>query len=565
MLGYLKAHKESQAEAIKESYKAASIQKEVSQKVNAETSTAIANIKDLQALVIDAAQRFGLDATSDAYTSKWNPAAETPYSYTRNHQREQVAKSRELVSKNDYGAGFSRLVTQNVIGEKGIRFQCVSTKANGDLNTEANDAIEASWKEWGRAENCDITGNQSLIEIQETLIKSLVTDGEFFVRKIVDGNDIKLQLLDSQRCNPQRTLKYGTTEDQIELNGIVVDKETRKPLHYLFSDDVRFHLGGSYYSENDDVEAIPANEIIHGFITEGIGQMRGFPLIKTAIQRLYSLDKYEESALINARVTANKLGFFVNTTGDDNNANINADTKISGKAGSFESLPPGYTLASWNPDYPHGEFPSFLKAMLRAVSSSMGVNYNTLANDLEGVNYSSMRSGSISERDYWKILQQRFIEKFMDKVYREWLPLQLRAGKIRAGGRRLKLSNLNKYFMVSWTPRRWQWVDPRNEMDANIAGIRGFLIAPSDIIRQQGEDPHEVYRQIATDIEMMKDEGIPETFIESFFIGKTAAAESIEAESENPNPESDDSEPADDSDNPNEIVGSPTDDMPQGA
>lgn len=528
-MNYLKKFKENQQEDIKQQYQISELKKQAKDENKTESSVDWKKLNDWQRFV---ALRFGLDSASEALTSKWNPIAMTPQAYIKKEQRSLVSKSRSIVGSNDYGKGFLRMVIQNVIGERGVRFQSATLNQDNTLNVEVNDAIEKSWKEWGRADNCDVAGQMSLIEIQKALITSLVTDGEFFVRMHEDGDTFKLQLLDAQRCNPNTVLKHKNDSESMELNGIVYEKKTRKPLQYLFSDDFNFKLGTDHYSETDSVAAIPASEIIHGFITEGINQTRGLPLIKTAIERLYSLDKYEEASLINARVSAAKMGFFENTGEEDGAVGDDENTDISGEPGSFTTLPVGLSLAAWNPDYPHGEFPTFLKAMLRAVSSSMGVNYNTLANDLEGVNYSSMRQGALTERDYWKILQQFLVEKFFDRIYRRWLGVQLQYNKISAKSRRLKIADIEKYYEVSWTPRRWMWVDPRNETDANVKNIRGFLVAPSTIIRQQGEDPHEVIRQCAADINMMRDEGIPDNFIEAFFIGKTAAAETIENESE---------------------------------
>jgi capsid protein len=63
-------------------------------------------------------------------------------------------------------------------------------------------------------------------------------------------------------------------------------------------------------------------------------------------------------------------------------------------------------LKEWSPNYPTGEFLPFHKAMLRSMAAGMGVLYNNLASDLEGVNFSSIRQGTLDEREHWKELQQ---------------------------------------------------------------------------------------------------------------------------------------------------------------
>ena len=59
------------------------------------------------------------------------------------------------------------------------------------------------------------------------------------------------------------------------------------------------------------------------------------------------------------------------------------------EAGSFVSLPNGVDFKAFDPDHPTSQFESFVKSILRQIASGLNVPYNELANDLEGVSYSS--------------------------------------------------------------------------------------------------------------------------------------------------------------------------------
>ncbi|MBK7121299.1 MAG: phage portal protein [Comamonadaceae bacterium] len=72
-----------------------------------------------------------------------------------------------------------------------------------------------------------------------------------------------------------------------------------------------------------------------------------------------------------------------------------------------------------------------MKTRLRSIASGMGVTYHGLANDLEGVNFSSIRSGTLEERDAWMVLQDWFAEAFLRPVFGEWLSWSLTKGAIR--------------------------------------------------------------------------------------------------------------------------------------
>src|SRR5690606_28131312 len=135
---------------------------------------------------------------------------------------------------------------------------------------------------------------------------------------------------------------------------------------------------------------------------------------------------------------------------------------------SFHELPAGAKIAEWNPNYPNGEFAVFNKAMLRGAAAGMGVLYNNLAGDLEGVNFSSIRQGTLDERDHWKDLQQWLIETLMQEIFDEWLPRALLAGRIKVRGKSLPAERLDSYKEVTWQGRRWQWIDPRADVQAAV-------------------------------------------------------------------------------------------------
>lgn len=462
------------------------------------------------------AVRFFQAAKTDNLTSKWSGHPLTADDVVMQNQRILVARSREQAANNDYAKSFVRMVRQNVIGHQGITLQAQAKDADGSLDDIANDAIEAAFKDFSKKQNCDITGRQTLREMCVGLVGQLATDGEFMVKKVFGRQAGKyrfaLQVLDPQRCPPdfnQEKLNNGNfVRAGIEFN------QYGKPVAYYFtttrasSDPYIYTYGGKSY------QRIDASEIIHDFRPDMVNQKRGLPMMATALLRLHMLNGFENSALVNARVSASKMGWFQWKDGygpeDDE---PEEEVYMESEPGSWREIPAGMDVKEHNPTYPNGEFAQFRKAMLQGISSGLGVVYNNLAKDLEGVNYSSIRQGTLDERDYWKEIQQWFIEAFMQPVFDEWLPLALLVGiRTRTGGT-LRAEQGEKYSAVEWIGRRWQWVDPRADSDAAIKQKNAGLAAPSQILREQGKDPEETYRQISQDIERMRAAGIPDEFI----------------------------------------------------
>lgn len=456
------------------------------------------------------AARMFAAGKSDRLGKDWGATPLTSDEIVDRNQRVLVARSREQAANNDYGRSFLRMARQNIVGPAGVALQAQSKDDKGKLDTLANEAIELAWEEWSARENCDVTGKRSWRAIQANCITSAAKDGEFMVRMIYGADagpwGFALQMLDPQRC-PVDVNEERPNGDGFIRQGIRFNKYGR-PLAYLFGTldekDSTYHYGGRHFIE------VPAEEIIHGFIEDMVGQKRGLPWMATALFRMRQLNAMEDAALINARVGANKLGFIEWADGFGPEMEDDDELVIDSEPGEYQVLPEGARIKETNPQYPSGEYAGFIKGALRSMSAGFGVLYNNLASDLEGVNFSSIRQGTLDEREHWKELQEWLIESLVQSVFAAWLPRALLGGKIMVKGRPLKPERLARYKKVSWQPRRWAWIDPRADVDAAETSKNNMLTSPGKIIREQGQDPQTVWAESARDVRSMIDAFVAE-------------------------------------------------------
>jgi lambda family phage portal protein len=448
--------------------------------------------------------------------------ASTPVSadhYIQMNQRPLVARSRQLALTNDYARGFLRLCRQNIVGHQGVILQSQARDPDGTLDELANDAIEADFERWGRRENCDVTGRRSLREMMNRATDDAAINGEFMFRLVFGASvnewGMALQVLDPQRC------PVDFDQDRLP-NGEFIRQGIRynrwgKPVVYLF--DTLDPAESDYSHGGRNFVSVPAREMIHGFEEDLVGQRRGLPWMVTAVMRMHNLDGYEKAALVNARVGSSKSGFFEwdEGAGPPDDGEDEEPLSMDAEAGTFEELPPGLRFKGWDPQFPSGEVAPFSKQMLRGIATGLGVNYNNLANDLEGVSFSSMRQGAIAERDNWKDKQEWLIEQMLEPLYTEWLRRALMKGIPVAGtnGKNLRPARLQKYQDHSWQPRRWDWVDPDKDSKTAERDINNKIKSPSQVIRERGGDPRSVWRQWAADRQAMIDAGIPESVVDA--------------------------------------------------
>jgi len=458
-------------------------------------------------------------AKSDRLTADWVTGNQAADEILRWQLPTLRARCRDLAENNDYARNFFRKIKTNIVGPNGIGMQSKARLKNGSLDARANTAIEAAWRAWSKPQHASVCGTLSLTAILSIASESVARDGEVLIRK-VRGYDnpfgFALQLIEADHLDDrdnERLANGNTVIMGVELN------TWGKPVAYHIWEQHPGISSALQTTANRRLR-IPAGDIIHVFVKERPTQHRGVPWMHTAIIRLRMLGAYEEAALVAARIGASKMGFYTSPAGEE----YQGDDKDSqgtpiteAEPGAFETLPEGWDFKEWNPQYPHGEFPTFHKAMLRGIASGIGAAYNTLAGDLEGVNFSSIRSGMLDERDGWKVAQQWLITSVLEPVYTDWLDMAILSGQVP-----LLMADINRLNAPNWHPRTWDWVDPLKDIKARIEALNAGLTSRTAICAEQGVDFEDLCEQLAKEQELMKQHGIT---LPEASAGKDPAAE----------------------------------------
>lgn len=408
-------------------------------------------------------------------------------------------RSRNLAHNNDYARKFLSMVEANVVGPAGFSLQVLAREGDR-LDAVANSLIEAAFRDWSRKGAGEVSGQYAFRDVCATVAQTVARDGEALVRLVrgaASGNKygFALQVLDVDRL-PVTMNGQAANGNQIVM-GIELDTFGRAVAYHIH----RRHpgaLSGRYGST--EIERVPATDMLHLFRSARPEQRRGVPAMHTAMIRLEMLSKFEKAAVVAARKGAETLGFFKSATGEAPKLDgVAADGNqiTTSVPGSFDTLPEGMEFQPFDTKYPNEMFGAFVKSTLRGIASGLGVSYNALASDLEGVNYSSLRAGVLEERDQWMTLQNWLIEAFLSPVYEGWLRTALLAGAIRyPGGSALPATKLEKFLPHAWQGRRWAWVDPLKDIEANIAAINAGLKSRREVIAEQGRDLDEVWAQL---------------------------------------------------------------------
>jgi lambda family phage portal protein len=416
------------------------------------------------------------------YDPSWFGSS-TSGSYEVLHGWRQVCYlARDLERNNSHVTSWLREVNNNVFGSTGIRIQPRiklvdgrrKDRSSGPLHPTLNKTIKDAWTDFRRKKNFEVTGKFSGTTWDELLMRRALVDGGVLLRLhrnypnrygfAVQAIEIDaLDLWANEIYGPNRITTGVETDDLSRVTGYWI-------IDFAQSDLMAVNTIGRR------TRYLP-EDILHFWFPQRVTSVRGISTLAPTMIDLRMLSKYEEASAIAARNAAAKMGFYLRDPLHPGPQYEGQRTRPDGtiveevSPGSLFELPVGYKFQAFDPGQPNDSYESFRKGMLRTCASGMGIMYNTLANELESINYSSARWGAEVEHEYWRRMQRYYCESVLAEIFRPWLECSILSGAIPA-----PFSAVEEICnSIVWRPRGWQYVDPLKDSQAALAAIDGGL------------------------------------------------------------------------------------------
>ena len=413
------------------------------------------------------------------------------------------ARSRDWFMNTDMGERYGTLVADNIVGSEPPRLQVRATLIDGKTMDEAaNTAVEQAWAEWCRRGNCEVTGQLSFGEVLRNIAEGTAREGEYLARRLRDKRLVHgyaLQLLDVDRIDTSMNFAPAMRGANAVRLGIEIDTLGRKVAVWLY--DMHPGDSGAGLAPKGTSGRVLAENLLHGFVLKRPEQARGYPWAAAVLKRANILDQYEQYAVIAAKIGAAKMGFYtVDKDMVEGGLSLEDLRDATGnlvqdvEAGMLEALPPGVDFQSFNPDYPHQNFGSFVDQCQRGLAAGLNVAHHNLSGNMAGVNYSSARIAELSERRHWRALQKWLISSFVRPVFEDWLKMALLTQSIRLpSGAPLPNDRFDKFASAaSFQAPGWAWVDPEGDIKAAAIAATYDMRSMRQITDEQGVDLAEV-------------------------------------------------------------------------
>jgi lambda family phage portal protein len=418
------------------------------------------------------------------------------------------ARARDLERNNPHVRSFNRELCNNVLGAGGIRFFSRVPNLKGpNLNKRLNGAVQDGWKDYRRKENYEVRAKWTGLEVDKMVLQRLAVDGEVLLQ-IVRGYDnehrFAIQMIECDSLDVYYNSSEGPTKRVvmgIEMN------DWGKPLGYHLLD----YPQTSTWAENVPMKRhyVPAADLIHIYLPDRMSSVRGVTWLASVMTKMRTLERYEEATAIGNRLAAAKMGY-LESTPDAQPYEGQGQTKTGETVeeivpGLVIDLPPGKSFKPFDPKNGPQTYGDFKKGILRSIASGLGIMYNTLASDLEGISYSSARFGRDIEIETWRGLQTFYADHCLQDVFAAWLPYGILTGQINGALMSQKTLIVKN---TRWAGRGWPFVDPVKETQSALNAIDGGLTTRRRELEQQGLELEDVYDEIAEEKELQEEKGL---------------------------------------------------------
>lgn len=448
------------------------------------------------------------------------------------------ARARELEKTNDFAERFLKECEANIPGPKGFTLQSnvrelkqVKQKDGSAAwvrvqDTLANTKIEEAFADFSKISNFLVDGQESRPSAERLITRMWMRDGEVFLRKIIDADakhGCRLMILEAESIDEMLNTVNKSNGNVIKM-GVEIDRWRRPVAYYMRKSTTSSELWGTILSSgNHDV--IPADQMLHLFTKKYPNQTRGISEMVQSMIRMKRLSDYEEAVLINAQITAAKMGFFSdknpenpdelllgtgNTELDsEGNEYTTGDQTMDVSAGSMEDIG-AKEFQQFAPEFPSQQHAMVVDTTSHAFSSGLGTDYASITNDLGDTSYSSARVGLLDVRELWKVRQEKFMEKICEPVFTFWMQYAILSGSLA-----LPISKFDKFNQPVFIGRRWGWVDPLKDIMASALEVEYGFSSRRQILAEKGIDIQELNAELAQDQIEAENAGVKLKFHES--------------------------------------------------
>jgi lambda family phage portal protein len=408
--------------------------------------------------------------------------------------------ARSLVRDNGYAWNIVDTIVSNVIGDGITAQSCVETPDGEDVE-DVNLARDKVWNEW--CEVCDINGELTFLEIQALCQREIVESGEVLIRLIkTPGKQYRgisrpvplaIELIEADRLSLNHdtfTVRASRESGNRIIRGVELDDKGKAIAYWLYPE----HPNSPYGVKNQTPERVPANEILHLYRKDRVGQSRGISWFAPIMSDLRDLATYKDNELQASAISSCFMGFiksdnptpgmFAPAGTDTTDTNGNQLDYL--EPGIIARLASNESIEFANPGRPNGNSQPWISLILRGACAGTGTNYEAVSKDFSNTSYSSSRTSKLEDKPRCKRWQNYMVWHCNQPIWDEFFNAAAREGLDNFPTSTELLEDRRAASPVEWQRPEQPWVDPEAEQKSAEGAVNSFMATLQDVVGSRG-------------------------------------------------------------------------------
>jgi len=395
--------------------------------------------------------------------------------------------ARDLVRNNPYAESALSTIVDHTVGW-------------GIVAATPHDA----WRRWTESTDIDADGRHDLAGLEKLVVRTVVESGECLVRRRVrrleDGFALPLQLqvLEPDFLDTSKELASLPNGGKI-VQGVEFDPIGRRAAYWLF----RSHPGSAYSVTSVTFSGasarIPAEDVLHVYKSSRPGQVRGPSWFAPVLLRFKDFDEFEDATLMKQKIAACLAVITSDVDGSAPALGTAEDTATPGvdslEPGMILNVPPGRDITVVQPPAVT-DYAGYSKTTLRAIATGLGVSYEDLTGDYEGLPFSAARMSRLrhlAHVDDWR--WRLIIPQFLVPVW---------AWAMQAAA----IMGMPAPATTEWTVPPLPMIEPDKEGLAIQRNIRTGITTLSEEIRARGYNRDQFLDELQGDFKELDRRGL---------------------------------------------------------
>lgn len=410
--------------------------------------------------------------------------------------------ARGLEQNNDIAKGALDVLAANIVGT-GIAPEPQIELASGEPAEDLNRELLRLWDDW--IYSPEVTRQFDYYSLQRAMVRSWLRDGEVFAQRLIGaipGLDHNTLVPFSLEALEADLVPFDLLDKQRGITqGIETDAWGRPRAYWVYKQHPGDAGGsGAYSGVLSETKRVSADRVMHLKLTERLHQLRGVSVFHSVLNRLDDIKEIDESERVAARVAASMAAFIKKGTPDyyvppvdSKGESVPVRTMEMAPGMIFDDLKPGEEIGTIDTNRPNNALIPFRDSQLRSAAAGLGAGYSSISKNYVG-SYSSQRQELVETFVHYRMLTHTFVFRVCQPVWDSFIDAAVAAGAID-----LADVNMETLYNCSHSLPPMPWIDPEKEVNAAILAKDHGFTSRSRIIRQRGDNPDQINREIQRD------------------------------------------------------------------